>query len=225
MIKGVIFDLDGVLVSTDMLHYSAWKWLSDQLGIRGFTKADNMRQRGVSRMASLEVVLGKGGRSYSQTEKERLAEKKNDYYRQLLKGLTPADVLPGALDTIKALHSMGIFIGIGSVSKNTPVILERTGLKSYIDAVSCGLDITHSKPHPEVFLVAADKLGLSCDTCLVVEDADAGIEAAKAAGMIALGVGPASHNPDADYSAASLAETIDWSTMLSDSKNTENGAT
>lgn len=214
MIKGVIFDLDGVLVSTDMLHYQAWKWLADRLGIRGFNKEDNMRQRGVSRMASLEVVLEKGDRNYSQTEKEKLAEQKNEYYRELLKSLTPEDVLPGAMDTVKELRRMGVLIGIGSVSKNTPAILERTGLKPYIDAVSCGLDITHSKPHPEVFLVAADKLGLKPGDCLVVEDADAGIQAAKAAGMGALGVGPAAHNTDADHSAASLAAPIDWAEVL-----------
>ena len=214
MIKGVIFDLDGVLVSTDMLHYKAWKWLADQLGIHGFTEADNMRQRGVSRMASLEVVLEKGDRTYSQAEKEKLAEMKNDFYRELLKSLTPEDVLPGALDSLRKLRRMGVCIGVGSVSRNTPVILERTGLGRYVDAVSCGLDITHSKPHPEVFLVAAHKLALPPTACLVVEDADAGIQAAIAAGMRTLGVGPAAQNPDADFRAASLAEPVDWTTVL-----------
>lgn len=214
MIKGVIFDLDGVLVSTDMLHFQAWKRLSEELGIAGFTEEDNLRQRGVSRMASLEIVLEKSGKEYSQEEKEALAERKNNYYKELLKGLTPDDVLPGALDTVKRLRQMGVLIGIGSVSKNTPAILTRTGLDVYVDAVSCGLDITHSKPHPEVFLVAADKLGLPYEACLVVEDADAGIKAAKAAGMRALGVGPAAANPGADVSAASLAADIDWEAAL-----------
>jgi len=214
MIKGVIFDLDGVLVSTDALHFQAWKRLADELGITGFTEKDNMRQRGGSRMASLEVVLEKSDRAYTQAEKEELAERKNGYYRELLKDLTPADLLPGAADTLKRLRQKGIPIGIGSVSKNTPEILKRTGLDALVDAVSSGLDITHSKPHPEVFLVGARKLDLPTGACLVVEDADAGIEAAKAAGMRALGVGPAAKNPRADYHADSLAAPIDWDGIL-----------
>ena len=214
MIQGVIFDLDGVLVSTDMMHFQAWKKLAEELGITGFTEEDNMRQRGVSRMASLEVVLEKSDTDYSQEEKEALAERKNGYYRELLKDLTPADVLPGAADTLKQLRQKGIRIGIGSVSKNTPEILKRTGLDKLVDAVSSGLDITRSKPDPEVFLVGARKLELPTDACLVVEDADAGIEAAKAAGMLALGVGPAAQNPEADFHAGSLAESIDWDGML-----------
>ena len=214
MIKGVIFDLDGVLVSTDMLHYQAWKRLAEELGITGFSEEDNMRQRGVSRMASLEVVLEKGDKEYSQEEKEALAEQKNGYYRELLKDLKPEDVLPGAVDTLKQLRQKDIRIGIGSVSKNTPEILKRTGLSALVDAVSSGLDITHSKPHPEVFLVGAGKLDLPPDNCLVVEDAAAGIEAAKAAGMLSLGVGPAAVNPKADYHAGSLSAPIDWDGML-----------
>lgn len=214
MIKGVIFDLDGVLVSTDTLHFQAWQRLARELGIMGYTEADNIRQRGVSRMASLEVVLEKGDRVYTQAEKEELAERKNAYYRELLKGLTPKDVLPGAVETIQALKKRGIRIGVGSVSKNTPEILRRTGLDALVDGVSCGLTITHSKPHPEVFLVGAEKLGLAPCDCLVLEDADAGIEAAKAAGMLALGIGPAAANPAADFRAASLAEPIDWEKIL-----------
>ena len=215
MIKGVIFDLDGVLVSTDMLHFQAWKRLATELGITGFTEGDNMRQRGVSRMASLEVVLEKSDKAYSQAEKEELAERKNGYYKELLKSLKPADVLPGAAETLKRLRERGVLIGIGSVSKNTPEILRRTGLDKLVDAVSSGLDITHSKPHPEVFLVGARKLDLPPDECLVVEDADAGIEAANAAGMRSLGVGPAAVNPKADYHAGSLSAPIDWDGMLS----------
>ena len=214
MTEGVIFDLDGVLVSTDMLHFQAWRRLAEEIGITGFTEEDNIRQRGVSRMASLEVVLEKGDTVYTQAEKEALAEKKNGYYRELLKGLTPDDVLPGATQTLRYLKKRGLRIGIGSVSKNTPEILARTGLDVLVDAVSSGLDITHSKPHPEVFLVGAQKLGLPPAGCLVVEDAAAGIEAAKAAGMLALGVGPAVHHPAADFRADSLADPIDWDRIL-----------
>lgn len=151
MIKGIIFDLDGVLVSTDELHYKAWKKLADELGITEFTKEDNEKQRGVSRMESLEVVLQKGSKTYSQEEKEALAERKNDYYKELLQELDKTAVLPGAFDTLADLHRQGLKIAVGSVSKNTPVILEKTGLDVYIDKVSCGLDITRSKPDPRYF--------------------------------------------------------------------------
>ena len=193
MIKGVIFDLDGVLVSTDEMHYQAWKRLADQLGIFGFTRKDNERQRGV---------------------KVKLAEKKNDYYKELLQKLDDGAVLKGAKETLAKLREMGVLIGVGSVSKNTPMILEKTGLLPYIDKVSCGLDITKSKPDPEVFLVAAKKLGLPAEECLVVEDAAAGIQAAKAAGMKSLAVGPYYEKLGATYQAPGLYAVNDWKEML-----------
>lgn len=213
MIKAVIFDLDGVLVSTDIMHYEAWKKLAEKLQIQNFTKVDNLRQRGVSRMASLEVLLEKSEKAYTEQEKEAFAQEKNEYYITLLKNLTPDDVLPGVLSVIHALKQRGILIGIGSASKNTPEILERTGLGSYIDQVSCGLDITRSKPDPQVFLVAAKKLGVNPADCLVVEDADSGIQAAKAGGMYALAVGSAFGNTQADYRADSL-EDFDVNTVI-----------
>lgn len=213
MIKAVIFDLDGVLVSTDMLHYEAWKKLAGELEIRNFTKEDNMRQRGVSRMASLEILIEKTDRSFTQQEKEALAERKNSYYVSLLDALTPKDILPGALDVISALRQRDILIGVGSASKNTPEILRRTGLERVIDRVSCGLDVTRSKPDPQVFLVAAQKLGVSPADCLVVEDSDSGIQAAKAGGMRALAVGAARNNGLADYRADSL-ENLDINKII-----------
>ena len=159
MIKAVIFDLDGVLVTTDELHFAAWKALAEELGITGFTKADNARQRGVSRMASLEVVLEKTDRKFSDEEKTALAEKKNDMYVKSLSGLSRADVLPGVFEFIEYIKSKGIKAAVGSASKNTPLILEKTELGDKFDAVSCGLDTTRSKPDPEVFLIAANKLG------------------------------------------------------------------
>ncbi|MDE6054428.1 MAG: beta-phosphoglucomutase [Lachnospiraceae bacterium] len=212
--KGVIFDLDGVLVSTDELHYKAWKKLAEELGITDFTKEDDEKQRGVSRMESLEVVLGKGTVAYTQEEKEALAEQKNTYYKEFLQELTQDAVLPGVFENLKFLRERGILIGVGSVSKNTPMILEKTGLKTYIDKVSCGLDITKSKPDPEVFLVAAQKLGLSNEECLVVEDSAAGIVAAKAAGMKSLGVGPYYQELGATYQARGLNEVTEWDRML-----------
>lgn len=214
MIKGVIFDLDGVLVSTDELHYKAWKQLAMELDIMDFTKEDNQRQKGVSRMESLEVVLSKGRRIFSDAEKLVLAERKNSYYIELLQELTTDAVLPRVVETLTMLRERGILIGVGSVSKNTPLILKRTQLESYIDKVSCGLDITRSKPDPEVFIVAANKLGLNTVECLVVEDSAAGVVAAKAAGMRSLGVGPEYKELEADYEALNFNSTIHWDNLL-----------
>ena len=206
MIKAVIFDLDGVLVTTDELHFKAWKHLAEDLGIDGFTKADNKRQRGVSRMASLEVVLEKTDNVFSEEEKIALAEKKNDMYVKSLSEISKEDVLPGVFEFIDYIKSKGIKTAVGSASKNTPLILEKTGLADKFDAVSCGLDTTKSKPNPEVFLIAAKKLGMDPKDCIVIEDSDAGIEAAKAGGMYALAVGAAKKNKKADFSAENLAE-------------------
>jgi beta-phosphoglucomutase len=214
MIKGVIFDLDGVLVSTDELHFEAWKMLAVELGIDKFTREDNKKQKGVSRMESLEVVLSKGSKIYSQEMKEELAERKNNYYKELLEELDERAILPGVTECLKMLKSKGILIGIGSVSKNAPLILEKTGLIKYIDKVSCGLDITRSKPDPEVFEVAANKLGLKYEDCLVVEDSLAGIVAGKAAHMKTLGVGSEYEQLRADYEATGLEAEIDWKAIL-----------
>ena len=204
MIKAVIFDLDGVLVTTDELHFTAWKALADKLGINDFTKADNVRQRGVSRMASLEVVLEKTDRAFSEEEKLALAEEKNEIYVRSLSALSETDVLSGANEFIDYLKSKGIKAAVGSASKNTPLILEKTKLAGKFDAVSCGLDTTKSKPDPEVFLIAAKKLGVAPCDCVVVEDSDAGIEAAKTGGMYAIAVGAAEYNPKADVAIKDL---------------------
>ena len=204
MIKAVIFDLDGVLVTTDELHFAAWKALAERLGISGFTRADNARQRGVSRMASLEVVLEKSDREFSDKEKSALAEEKNDIYVKSLSALSREDVLPGVFEFIDYIKSKGIKAAVGSASKNTPLILEKTGLADKFDAVSCGLDTTRSKPDPEVFLIAAQKLGIDPCGCAVIEDSTAGIEAAKTGGMYAVAVGAAEHDPKADISIGSL---------------------
>ena len=204
MIKAVIFDLDGVLVTTDELHFAAWKHLAEELGISGFTRADNARQRGVSRMQSLEVVLEKSDREFSDDEKLALAEEKNDIYVKSLSALSRADVLPGVFEFIDYIKSKGIKAAVGSASKNTPLILEKTGLAEKFDAVSCGLYTTRSKPDPGVFLIAAQKLGIDPCGCAVIEDSAAGIEAAKAGGMYAVAVGAAEHDPKADISIGSL---------------------
>ena len=212
--QGVIFDLDGVLVSTDELHYQAWKKLADELGITDFNREDNVRQRGVSRMASLEVVLEKGDKEYSEEEKVEMAERKNDYYKEMLQSLDDSAVLPGAFDTLKMLRDRGTLTAVGSASKNAPLILEKTGLLPLIDKISCGLDVTKSKPDPEVFLVAASKLELTPENCLVVEDAKAGIDAAKAGGMKSLGVGPFHEELGADFHSRTLATVDNWEEIL-----------
>lgn len=204
MIKAVIFDLDGVLVTTDELHFSAWKRLAEELGITGFTKADNARQRGVSRMASLEVVLEKTDRKFNDEEKLALAEKKNDMYVKSLSTLSPNDVLSGVNEFITYLRNNGIKTAVGSASKNTPLILGKTQLSDKFDAISCGLDTQKSKPDPEVFLIAANKLGIAPSECVVIEDSDAGIEAAKAGGMYAVAVGEAENNKKADIAVSSV---------------------
>lgn len=214
MIKGVIFDLDGVLVSTDEMHYQAWKRLARELHITGFTREDNRRQRGVSRMASLEIVLEKADRTYSEEEKIELAERKNGYYLELLEEMDESSVLENVKDVLEKLKNGGLLLAVGSASKNAPVILEKTGLMPYFDKISCGLDTTKSKPDPEVFLVAAKKLGLPPEECLVVEDSAAGIEAAAAGGMKSLGVGPFYQSLHADYEAPALCKVEDWESIL-----------
>lgn len=214
MIKGVIFDLDGVLVSTDEMHYQAWKRLAQELHITGFTREDNRRQRGVSRMASLEIVLEKADRTYSEEEKIEFAERKNGYYLELLEEMDESAVLENVKDVLEKLKNRGLLLAVGSASKNAPVILEKTGLMPYFDKISCGLDTTKSKPDPEVFLVAAKKLGLPPEECLVVEDSAAGIEAAAAGGMKSLGVGPFYQSLHADYEAPALCKVEDWESIL-----------
>ena len=204
-LRAVIFDLDGVLVSTDELHYQAWKRLADEEGIP-FDREINQRLRGVSRMASLEIMLERAPRHYTAAQKQALAERKNATYRALLERLTPADILPGALALLHALRQQGVRLAVASSSKNCRFILQRIGLEDFFDAVVDGNDITRSKPDPEVFLLAAQRLGVRPEHCLVVEDAVAGVEAAHAGGMRAMGVGHAASEPRADLRAESLAQ-------------------
>jgi len=188
--KGIVFDLDGVICSTDDYHYLAWKALADQLGIE-FDKQINNRLRGVSRMESLEIVLEKSVKAYSNAEKAQLAEVKNALYRELLGQMSEADLSEEVSKTLDALRVKGLKLAIGSSSRNTPFILERIGLSDFFDAVSDGNNITRSKPDPEVFLKAAAMLGLNPAECLVVEDAHAGVEAAVNGGFDCAAMGDA----------------------------------
>jgi len=219
-IKAVIFDLDGVIVSTDEYHFRAWKRLADSLGIP-FGRESNNRIRGVSRMESLEIVLEKSVQRYSLEEKREMAERKNTYYRELLKGVSPSEVLPGAVDMIKALKERGVKIAIGSSSKNARAILRAVGLEDEFDAIADGSHVTRSKPDPEVFRLAAQRMGVPSEQCLVVEDADAGVEAALAAGMSVLAVGSANGHPQATLSAENLAQITPDELLLTNASPAE----
>ncbi|MCD8334930.1 MAG: beta-phosphoglucomutase [Clostridiales bacterium] len=192
--KGIIFDLDGVICFTDHYHYLAWKALADEIGVY-FDETINNRLRGVSRMASLEIILERSEKAYTPAEKEQMAEKKNGIYRKLLEKMTPTDLSGEVKETLDALRAAGAKLAIGSSSKNTKLILSRIGLGGYFDAISDGTNITHSKPDPEVFTKAAEFLGLPPQDCLVVEDALAGIDAAVAGGFDGAGLGEAASHP------------------------------
>lgn len=208
-IKGLIFDLDGVLVFTDKFHYQAWKTMADEHGVY-FDETINHRLRGVSRMDSLEIILERyEGPDLSLREKEKLAEKKNEIYRTLLESMTPDDVTKEVRDTLTKLREKGYKLAIGSSSKNAKFILEKVELKDAFDAISDGNNITKSKPDPEVFLKAAEYLGLPPKACMVVEDAEAGIEAAKKGGMYAAGIGEAAKSINADESLKTFSELVD----------------
>lgn len=207
-IKAVIFDLDGVICSTDEYHYQAWKALAEELGLH-FDRDKNNRLRGISRMASLDIVLEDSPVKYDDAHKLQLSEKKNAEYKRLLSQLGPEAVFPGVRETLNELRNAGVKTAIGSSSKNTKLILERLGLTDIFDAVADGTDITRSKPDPEVFLCAANKLGIAPEYCAVVEDASAGIQAAKSAGMLAIAYGgDACSAPNADVVIKAHAELI-----------------
>ena len=205
--RGIIFDLDGVICSTDEYHYQAWKALADRLGIP-FDRERNNLLRGVSRMASLDIILEKSDRQYSNAEKTAFAEEKNALYRKLLGQMTPADLSDDAKKTLETLRKTDLKLAIGSSSKNTPFILERIGLGHFFDAVADGNCITHSKPDPEVFLKAAEMIGESPKDCLVVEDAHAGIEAAQRGGFDGAAIGDARNDAKANYHLDRLSDII-----------------
>lgn len=207
--RAVIFDLDGVLVFTDQFHYKAWKKLADDIGIY-FDETINNRLRGVSRMDSLEIILEKyEGEPLTLEKKEQLAEEKNNIYRKLLESMTKEDVSDEIRNTLTELKRRGYRLAIGSSSKNAKFILDKTKLTDMFDAVSDGTIITKSKPDPEVFLKAAELLETVPDECLVVEDAVSGIDAAKAAGMTAAGIGDARNYEKADVKLKQIGDLLD----------------
>lgn len=205
--KGIIFDLNGVIVSTDEQHYLGWQALADKLGIP-FSREVNNRFRGVSRMACMDILEEIGGRCYTDQEKIAYASWKNEYYRKLLGKMSPADLAEEVKFTLDALRARGYLLAIGSSSKNAKFILERIGLADYFDAVSDGTNISKSKPDPEVFLKAAAFLGLKPEECLVVEDAISGVDAAHAGGMEAAVVGDTADRDYGDYVLTNFSELL-----------------
>lgn len=206
--KAIIFDLDGVICFTDKYHYLAWKALADRLGIY-FDEKINDRLRGVSRMASLEIILERSDTAYTSEQKDAFAVEKNESYRELLKQMSPSDLSEEVKYTLDELRRRGYVLAIGSSSKNAKFILGQIGLGNFFDAIADGTDITHSKPDPEVFLCAASKLGLAPAECAVVEDAKAGIQAAKASDMTALALfGDAKDCGLEDYDLLSFSDLL-----------------
>lgn len=187
-VKACLFDLDGVLVDTAKYHYIAWKELADRLGFE-FTEKDNERLKGVSRTASLNILLEIGGLTLDEAEKAKLAESKNNRYVEYISKMDSSEILPGALDFLKECRSQGILVALGSASKNAMTILDQTGLSPYFDAIIDGTKTSAAKPDPEVFLLGAEALGVSPAECVVFEDAEAGIEAAIRGGMASVGIG------------------------------------
>ncbi len=207
-IYAIIFDLDGVICSTDWYHYLAWKSLADRLGIY-FDEEINRQLRGVSRMESLEIVLGRHSSDYSAEEKMALAAEKNEIYKSYLSSITPGDLSKEVRMTLHTLRQRGYLLAIGSSSKNTKQILTQLGLGQFFDAIADGTMITKSKPDPEVFLLAASMLGVSPENAIVIEDAESGIRAAKAGRFRAIGIKSDGNDPDSDITIKSLKNLID----------------
>jgi beta-phosphoglucomutase len=201
-IRAFTFDLDGVLTDTAEYHYRAWKRLADEEGLP-FTREDNEHLRGVSRRDSLMLILK--GRPYPEDQLQEMMERKNRYYLEFIKEVSPHDLLPGAKELLEELRAAGYMTALGSASKNAGEVLDRLGIRSLLDAVSDGYSVERQKPAPDLFLHAAAQLALRPAECVVVEDAAAGIEAAKAGGFRTVGLGPRERVGDAEAIFPSLA--------------------
>lgn len=205
MIQAVIFDLDGVLVDTAHYHFIAWQRLARELGIQ-FTEVENEQLKGVSRMRSLEIILELGNLRLSQEEMERLATKKNVWFVAYINAMKPNEIFPGVKELIRDLRENGIKVALASSSKNADTVLTLLQIKEYFDAVVDGTMVTHSKPDPEIFLLAAEKLKMPVEKCLVFEDAEAGVEAALTAGMKCVGVGSPQQLGKANFVVSKTAD-------------------
>jgi beta-phosphoglucomutase len=205
LIRACIFDLDGVIVDTAHYHFLAWKRLADELGVN-FTEHDNERLKGVSRMHSLEILLSLGDISLSKKEKEAMADKKNAWFVDYVDRMAPEEIFPGAKQLIQDLRAKDLKIGLASSSKNAARVIHLLNIEHDFDAVVDGNMIRQSKPDPEIFLLAAEKLGVVPKQCLVFEDAEAGVEAALAAGMKCVGVGMEEQLRKADKVISKIGE-------------------
>ena len=206
--KAIIFDLDGVLCSTDHYHYLAWKAMSDDEGIY-FDEKINNRLRGVSRLDSLNIILEKSSRKYTPEEKEKLAYKKNEIYKSYLEFLSPDDLCPGVIDTLSFLYGK-YRLAIGSSSRNTMLIINKLGIRKYFNVIVDGNMISKSKPDPEVYLKCSELLGLLPSSCLVIEDAPSGIDAASQGGFDTAAIGEAQKCDDVNYKLDSISDLIDY---------------
>ncbi|QSF46555.1 beta-phosphoglucomutase [Paenibacillus tianjinensis] len=205
VIKACLFDLDGVLVDTAKYHFIAWRELAEELGFV-FTEQDNERLKGVSRAASLNILLEIGGLEFDEAEKARLAEQKNNRYVEYIAKMDSSEILPGALSFLKECREVGIKVALGSASKNAMTILNNTGLTPYFDAIIDGTHTSAAKPDPEVFLLGAQAVSVPAEHCVVFEDAEAGILAANRAGMSSVGIGSPETLAEANFVVPSLAQ-------------------
>jgi beta-phosphoglucomutase len=205
MIKGFLFDLDGVIVDTAVFHFQAWRRLAQKLG-GDFTEEQNEQLKGVSRVDSLKKIIEWTGATVSDEEFQTLMVEKNEWYLELVQGLGPQDALPGALNFLQTAYDQGIKIALGSASKNAPMILEKLSITPLFTAIIDGNNVVNGKPHPEVFLKGAQALGLEPSECVVFEDSIAGVQAAKTGGMSSVGIGDA-ETLQADIHFTALGDT------------------
>jgi beta-phosphoglucomutase len=202
IVEAFIFDLDGVITDTAEYHYQAWRRLAEEEGLP-FTRLDNEKLRGVSRRASLELILN--GIKLPETKMLELMERKNSYYRASVAAVTEKDLLPGAISILQELKQKNYKLALASASKNAPLVIEKLGIESLFEVIADGGSVNKSKPAPDLFLYTAEKLAVAPEKCVVVEDAEAGIAAAKAAGMHTIGIGPVERVGSAEYIYPSVA--------------------
>lgn len=212
--QACLFDLDGVIVDTAKYHFIAWRQIADELGFV-FTEKDNERLKGVSRQRSLDILLEIGGLFVDEEGKARLAAKKNGLYLDYIRKMTPAEILPGAEAFLQECRSAGLKTALATASRNSALILDLLRIKPFFDAIVDGNKVKQTKPAPEVFLLCAQELGVAPERCIVFEDAEAGIEAARAAGMFSVGIGNPAILKRANLVAAGLAQLTVQSVLAS----------
>jgi beta-phosphoglucomutase len=211
-IKGFIIDLDGVITETSEYHFQGWKRLAEEEGIE-FTREDNEQLRGVSRSRSLEILLGAKVDDYSEEEFQEMMDRKNGYYQSFLSDMDDDDLLAGARELLDEIKERGVKMAIASSSRNAKTVLNSLEISDEFDAIADGYSVANAKPAPDIFLYAAQEIGLDPSECVVLEDAEAGVDAALAAEMTAVGIGPAKRVGHGDYRFDSTAD-IDLDELL-----------